>query len=97
MANQTGKSGANANTNAKGDKSMTPEQRAQMEKLKKTAQRYQNKSEGELMRELKSAMDKGKADGSLNDKQIEAFRTKVSPLLTPAQRTRLNSILKNMK
>lgn len=78
-------------------KNLTPEQKKQMEQLKKTAGKYKGKSEAELMRELQASMRQGKANGTLSDKQIDAFSQKISPMLNQAQKAKLNAILKKLK
>lgn len=79
------------------EKNLTPEQKRQFEAMKNTAAKYRGKSEEELMRELKQAVQKDKASGTLTDKKMENFQKKISPMLNEQQRKKLEKIMKELK
>ena len=79
------------------EKNLTPEQKRQFEAMKNTAAKYRGKSEEELMRELKQTVQKDKASGTLNDKKMENFQKKISPMLNEQQRKKLEKIMKELK
>ena len=58
---------------------------------------YSGKSESELYAELISLASKGKEDGTLNEKSINDFQEKISPVLNEEQREKLQEILNKLR
>lgn len=79
------------------EKDLSPEQRQQMQQLKKYADRYKNKSEGEIMQEIGAMAAKSKASGKLTDQQIDSFKSKLAPMLDAEQRKKLENIVNQIK
>ena len=67
------------------------------EDLKKTAERYAEKSDAELLGDILKAVQKEKAEGTYSDQKLREFVEKVSPMLTTEQRTRLMQVIKMIK
>lgn len=59
--------------------------------------KYQNKSEAELMQELFKNVQAGKRDGSFNQKSLDDFYNNVKDSLTPAQREKMKQLIKMIK
>ena len=72
---------------------LTGEQKSQAEQIKKSASKYQGKSQAELFAEL----DKMKKRGEISPQKLEAFKTKVMPMLNKEQQKRLEGILSRLK
>lgn len=53
--------------------------------------------EKDLMSQLFSSVSKGKQNGTLSDKDLEAFVAQMSPMLSPEQRARLQSLVSMLK
>jgi hypothetical protein len=60
--------------------------------VKKTFEKYQNKSEGELMSELMRSVEQGKADGTFTPEALSSFIGQVSPMLNEEQKRKLKNI-----
>ena len=69
----------------KAKQSNTPDQ----EDIRKTAEKYRDKSDSELLGEIVSMAKKGKEDGSLSDEQLRNFVDRISPMLGTEERERL--------
>ena len=67
------------------------------EDLKKTAERYAEKSDAELLGDILKAVQKEKVEGTYSDQKLSEFVEKVSPMLTTEQRTRLMQVIKMIK
>ena len=61
--------------------------------LRKTAESYAQKTDNELLSEIIKTAQKGKADGSISNEDLNRFATSVSPMLNEEQRARLQSVL----
>lgn len=59
--------------------------------------KYGNKSEAELMGELFKSVDRGKADGTLDEQELEKFADSVSGMLSPEQYQKMRSIIDTIK
>lgn len=65
--------------------------------IKRTAQNYQGKSDGELLGDIFKMANEQKANGNLSDEKLKAFADSVSPMLNAEQRARLNGVLEMLK
>ncbi len=61
--------------------------------IRKTAEKYAQKNDPDLLREILQAANNGKKDGSLSEEKLRQFVTSVSPMLNDEQRARLNSVV----
>ena len=61
--------------------------------LRKTAEKYANKSDSDLLREIMRAASKSKQDGSLSQEHLSRFVASVSPMLNEEQRARLSGVV----
>ncbi|GHV01826.1 hypothetical protein FACS1894211_12230 [Clostridia bacterium] len=73
---------------------LPPEGRQEYDRLKKTASKYEGKSESELMSELMKKVAQGKKDGSFSAAEIERFAGQLGPMLNAGQQARLQSLIK---
>lgn len=71
----------------------TISQSEQIEKLKNMASYYEEKGENQLVKDIFSNVISQKTNGTLNNEQIKMFAQKISPLLNPTQRDRLNELI----
>jgi len=58
---------------------------------------YQGKSEEELFAALKNMTQSEKQNGNLNNTQLESFAKQISPMLSGAQKSKLQNILKTLR
>jgi len=65
--------------------------------LKKTAEKYVDKSDEELLKDIKKAALEGKREGSFSDEKLRIFADQVSPMLNNEQRRRLQSVIDMLK
>lgn len=77
-------------------KNLTPEQKKQMEELKKTASKYKGKSEKELMNELRHIQNKD-GGSSMSPEKMRKFKQKVSPMLNNQQKSKLDQLLRELE
>lgn len=61
--------------------------------IRETAEKYAQKNDPDLLREILQAANNGKKDGSLSEEKLRQFVTSVSPMLNDEQRARLNSVV----
>ena len=66
---------------------------AMMNNVQDAINKYGNKSEGELMGELMNA----KHSGLIDPGELAGVAQKIAPMLTPEQRQRLDSVLKQLQ
>lgn len=76
---------------------LNPQQRRQFEQLKGMAKKYEGKSESEILRDLSGAVEKGKRDGSLDDRKIDSIASQIAPMLNSQQRGKLEQLMKTLK
>ena len=67
------------------------------EDIRKKAQSYAGKSDDELLGDIMKTARQGKADGSIDDEQLQKFAESVAPMLNQEQRERLNRVLEMIK
>ena len=67
------------------------------EDLRKTAEKYQGKSDSEILGEILSMARKGKADGSLSDEALQTFVDRITPMLGAEQQARLKQAIEMIK
>lgn len=60
-------------------------------------EKYSGMSEQELMEELLKTAERGREDGELDNKTLDDIRSKVAPLLTPEQASKLNDLVEGLK
>ena len=68
-----------------------------MNLLNAFASRYEGASENDLISAIMLEAEKGRKNGTLTDKDIDAFAATISPMLNSAQREKLNSVVKKLK
>ncbi|NCA68023.1 MAG: hypothetical protein EOM87_08170 [Clostridia bacterium] len=59
--------------------------------------KFQGKSESELMQELFTIAHKNKSEGTLHNSELDAFAEQISPFLTSEQSARLNMLINQLK
>lgn len=69
----------------------------EIQSMQDTISKYENKSEGELMKDLEQAIQSGRKDGSFSNEMLDAFVKNVSPMMDSTQRKKLDSITKMIK
>lgn len=70
---------------------------AAFDMLKNIAGRYEGASESELISAILAEAMKSRAAGTLSDSEIDSFVSQISPMLTAAQRSRLNAVVAKIK
>lgn len=70
---------------------------AAFDMLKNVAGRYEGASESELISAILAEAMKSRAAGTLSDSEIDSFVAQISPMLTAAQRSRLNAVVAKIK
>ena len=88
---------AGAGQHVPNEKDLNPQQRMQFEQLKGMAKKYEGKSENEILRDLSGAVERGKRDGTLDDKKIDTIASQIAPLLNSQQRSKLEQLMKTLK
>lgn len=91
------KQGAGTARSTPSEKDLNPQQKMQFEHLKGMAKKYEGKSENEILRDLSGAVEKGKRDGSLDDKKIDSIAAQIAPMLNSQQRGKLEQLMKTLK
>ena len=72
-------------------------EKTSQEDVRKTAERYADKSEDELLAEIFRLANENKRNGTLSGAQLDEFEQKVLPMLNREQRKRLESVLKMLR
>ena len=67
------------------------------EDIRKKAESYVGKSDAELIGEIMKTARQGKADGSIDNDQLQRFAESVAPMLNQEQKERLNTVLEMIK
>ena len=75
---------------------LTDTQKQEVEAIKGMAKKYEGKSEGELLRDLKSTVAKGKENGTMTDEKLRSLAHTVEPLLSGAQKEKLRDLMKQL-
>lgn len=65
--------------------------------LKERIKQYEGKSENELMKQLFSAVEQGKRDGTFSKEALEQFASQVSPMINDEQRQKLQSLMQQLE
>ena len=68
-----------------------------MNVLNAFAKKYEGASETDLISAIMKEAEKGRKNGTLTDKDIDNFASTISPMLTPSQREKLKSVVKQIK
>lgn len=76
---------------------LNDEQKMQFEKLKGMAKNYEGKSDNEILKDLSTAVKKGKADGSLTDEKINNIASTIAPMLNSQQKEKLKQLMQTIK
>lgn len=85
------------NTKEKSDaKPQTPTAQ-QINYIKNLAKYYDGKGEDQLIKDIYNNVKAQKQSGKLNDAQIEQFAKTISPMLTSAQREKLEALVIRLK
>lgn len=82
--------------NRKNPKQVNAQQQVQAEQILKQAERFQGKSDAQLMAQLKAEINKGKQDGSFNQETMQQFMAQVAPMMNAEQRKKLEAIAKTL-
>ena len=61
------------------------------------ANKYEGKSEQDLISAIILEAEKGRKNGTLTDQDIDNFAKTISPMLTPSQRVKLNAVVSKIK
>ena len=83
--------------NIPSEKDLNPQQKMQFEHLKDMAKKYEGTGENEILRDLSGAVERGKRDGSLDDKKIDSIAAQIAPMLNSQQRGKLEQLMKTLK
>ena len=67
------------------------------EDLRKTAEAYGKKSDDELLKDILTMANRGKADGTFNDQSLTNFANTLSPMLNEEQKERLKTVMALLK
>ena len=70
---------------------------AAFDMLKAMADKYEGASEKDLISAILAEAVKARAAGTLSDEEIDSFAAQISPMLTQAQRSRLNAVIAKIK
>jgi len=70
---------------------------AAFDMLKNIAGKYEGASENELISAILAEAVKSRAAGTLSDAEIDSFVAQVSPMLTSAQKKRLDAVVSKIK
>lgn len=65
--------------------------------IEEIVQRFSGKRDGDLLKEIYLRAAEGKRAGTLSNEQIDAFCTRLSPLLDGAKRKRLYELCEQLK
>ena len=76
---------------------LNAEQKNQFEKLKGMAKQYEGKSDNEILKDLTSAVEKGKKDGTLTNEKIDSIASTIAPMLNKEQLNKLNKLMSSIK
>ena len=90
--------GGDRRANAAGDKGGNVKMNgAAFDMLKAMADKYEGASEKDLISAILAEAVKARAAGTLSDEEIDSFAAQISPMLTQAQRGRLNAVIAKIK
>ena len=67
------------------------------EDLRKTAEAYGKKSDDELLKDILTMANRGKADGTFTDQSLTNFANTLSPMLNEEQKERLKTVMALLK
>lgn len=96
-AKETGNGGFGSNGGMGGGNGEQGMNGAAFDMLKNVAGRYEGASESELISAILAEAMKSRAAGTLSDSEIDSFVAQISPMLTAAQRSRLNAVVAKIK
>jgi hypothetical protein len=85
------------NTNTVNENNLNTEQKQQLNKLKGMAKKYEGKSDAEILKDLSSAVEKGKKDGSLTNEKIDSIASTIAPMLNKEQKAKLQKLMNTIK
>lgn len=94
---ETGNGGFGSNGGMGGGNGEQGVNGAAFDMLKNIAGRYEGASESELISAILAEAMKSRAAGTLSDSEIDSFVAQISPMLTAAQRSRLNAVVAKIK
>lgn len=94
---ETGNGGFGSNGGMGGGNGEQGMNGAAFDMLKNVAGRYEGASESELISAILAEAMKSRAAGTLSDSEIDSFVAQISPMLTAAQRSRLNAVVAKIK
>lgn len=94
---ETGNGGFGSNGGMGGGNGEQSMNGAAFDMLKNIAGRYEGASESELISAILAEAMKSRAAGTLSDSEIDSFVAQISPMLTAAQRSRLNAVVAKIK
>jgi hypothetical protein len=79
------------------ENNLNDSQKAQLDKLKGMAKKYEGKSENEIYNDLSRAVKKGKSDGTLTDEKINGIAQTIAPMLNAEQKQKLDKLMSSLK
>lgn len=99
--NSNDAAGAKNNKSAGGkektENNAVPPTAKQINYIKNLAKYYEGKGEDQLIKDIYNNVKAQKESGKLTNAQIEQFAKTVSPMLSPAQREKLNDLVIQLK
>lgn len=99
--NANDSAGAKNNKSAGGkektENNAVPPTAQQINYIKNLAKYYEGKGEDQLIKDIYNNVKAQKESGKLTNAQIEQFAKTVSPMLSPAQREKLNELVIQLK
>ena len=85
------------NPKEKTENNAVPPTAQQINYIKNLAKYYEGKGEEQLIKDIYNNVKAQKESGKLTNAQIEQFAKTVSPMLSPAQREKLNELVIQLK
>ena len=81
----------------KKQRTTSTDEREPQDDIRKTAERYAEKSDAELLSDIMRMAGENKRNGSLSNEELDEFERKVIPMLNREQRKRLENVLRMLK
>ena len=84
-------------TYQKNRKTETVKEEVTQDDLRKTAQKYEGRSDAELLDEIAKAARSRRQEGTLSDEKLDRFVGDLTPMLNAEQRERLQKAIRLIK
>ena len=76
---------------------LTPEQQSLFKQVKRQAGSFKGKSEQEIFNQVEQMARAQKKAGTIDNKTLDEFASKIAPALNAQQRAKMNQILARLK